>query len=70
MGYSNLNEFYEVLRNRENSTMEMRLAGLWMNLWKAESRGSTLIIAIPKWNDGMECCVISALNDPNKFYCD
>ena len=25
------------------------MAGLWMNLWKAESCGSTLIIAILKW---------------------
>ena len=23
-----------------------------------------------KMDDGMECCVISALSDPNKFYCD
>lgn len=68
-GYSNLNEFYEFLGIEKIDygdeigwSMDELIEGgiAWLDFDNCYT----------KMNDGMECCVISALNDPNKFYCD
>lgn len=68
-GYSDLNEFYEFLGIEKIdygdeigwSIDELMEGGI---MWLDFDNRYT------KMDDGMECCVISALSDPNKFYCD
>lgn len=68
-GYSSINEFYEFLGIEKiepgddigwsmNELMEGGI--MWLDFDNCYT----------KMDDGMECCVISALNNPNKFYCD
>lgn len=68
-GYSNLNEFYEFLGIEKIDygdeigwSMDELMEGgiMWLDFDNCYT----------KMDDGMECCVISALSDPNKFYCD
>ncbi|HHX36728.1 MAG TPA: hypothetical protein GX717_01960 [Clostridiaceae bacterium] len=68
-GYSNLNEFYEFLGIEKIehgddigwSMDELMEGGI---MWLDFDNHYT------KTDDGMECCIISALSDPNKFYCE
>ena len=68
-GYSSLNEFYEFLGIEKiehgddigwsmNELMEGGI--MWLDFDNCYT----------KMDDGMECCVISSLSDPNRFYCD
>ena len=68
-GYSDLNEFYEFLGidkidhgDEIGWSMDELAEGgiMWLDFDNCYT----------KMDDGMECCVISALSDPNKFYCD
>lgn len=65
-GYSDLNEFYEFLGIEKIDygdeigwSMDALMEGgiMWLDFDNCYS----------KMDDGMECCVISALSDPNKF---